>query len=292
MEINDDIKRRLGNWWPLFLPFIQSQKWDDIFANIKMQAQANRIIIPKSVDLFKSFELVDRQKLKAIVVLMDPYPSFTKDGVMIANGVPMSCANTGALQPSLELWYTGMEEAYFGFDPDFDKRPDNSYLLKEEHVMLLNTALTVERDKVGSHSQIWLPFMKFFIEEVINKHYRGLPIVLCGQAAQKLEKFFDPMLHYIKKIEHPVAASYQNRAWKHEDVFEWVNNIIRNNNGKEEEIRWYRKKGEHKKEEEWPDWVLPNEPPVQEEVKKPPVQSFNSGEKLKSARELGLPWDD
>lgn len=292
MEITDKIKGQLGNWWPLFQPFIESSKWDDMFTNLRMQSQAGRILIPKSTDTFRSFEYVDRHKLKCLIVLMDPYPTFNKEGVMIADGVPMSCANTGVLQPSLELWYSGIEDCFLGFDPEFESRPDNSYLLKEENVMLLNTALTVEKDKVGSHTQLWLPFMKFFIEEIINKQYRGLPIILCGQAAQKLEKFFDPMLHYIKKIEHPVAASYQNRTWRHEDFFKWVNAIIRSNNGTEEEIRWFRRKGEYKKKQETEveDWVEPMEPV--EPVKKAPPVSFNNGEPLKSAREMGLPWDD
>ncbi len=178
------------------------------------------------------------------------------------------------------MFYNGIEESYLGFDPEFDARADNSYLLKEEHVMLINTALTVERDKVGSHSALWMPFMKFFIEEVLNVHFSGLPIVLCGQSAQKLERYFNPMLHHVKKIEHPVAASYQSRLWKHENVFEWVNNIIRNNNGPEHEIKWFRKKGDvTPTAEPLPDWVTDS------------TIKHNENE-LPSAESLGLPWRD
>lgn len=277
MQITDKIKAQLGSWWPMFLPFIESSKWDDIFTNLKMQSQAHRIIIPKSPDLFRSFEYTDREKLRAIIVLMDPYPSFKND-VMIADGVPMSCKNTGILQPSLELWYGGIENSYLGFEPDMDMRPDNSYLLKEEHVMLLNSSLTVEKDKVGSHTALWTPFMKFFFEEIINKYYKGLPIVLCGEKAQKMEKYIMPMLHYIKKVEHPVAASYANRSWNYEDVFKWINNIIRQNSGAAEEIRWYRKRGED--DQPLPDWVTDS--------------SIRPGynKDLPKAQDLGLPWNE
>jgi len=277
MIINDTIKGQLGNWWPLFLPFIESSKWDEIFTNLKMQSQAHRVIIPKYVDTFKSFELVDKDKVKAIFFLMDPYPTFKND-VMIADGVPMSCKNTGILQPSLQLFYDAIEGDYLGFDPDFDARPDNSYLLKEEHVMLINTSLTVEKDKVGSHAQLWAPFMRFFIEEVLNKNFRGLPIILCGQSAQKLERYFNPMLHYIKKIEHPVAASYQSRLWNHDDVFKWINNLIKMNNGEDQQVRWYRTKSEAAANE-LPDWVTDST-----------IKHNDDG--LPKAQDLGLPWRD
>ncbi len=277
MKINDRIKEQLGSWWPLFLPFIESPQWDNIFTNLKMQSQANRTIIPKNVDVFRSFEYTDKDKLKAVFFLMDPYPTFKND-IMIADGVPMSCRNTGVLQPSLELFYAAIEAEYLGFDVEFDARPDNSYLLKEEGVLLMNTSMTVEKDKVGSHSPLWRPFMVYFIEEVLNKHFRGLPIILAGQSAQKLEKYFNPLLHHIKKIEHPVAASYQNRLWDHEGCFKWVNNIIRANNGPEFEVKWYRKKGEGG-EVELPAWVTDN------------TIRHNENE-LPKAQDLGLPWRD
>lgn len=244
MQITDKIRSQLGSWCDLFAPFIQSEQWDKIFTTLKTLSMNKRTVIPKSSDVFKSFELCDRHKVKAIVILMDPYPSTTKEGEIIADGVPMSCKNTGKMQPTLELWYEGMEQSIVGFDPDFEKRLDTSYLLSEEGVLLLNSCLTCEKDKPGSHVDLWTPFMKFFIEEIVNKYYSGLPIVLCGAQAQKLEKFIAPMLHYTLKVEHPVAASYGNRLWKHEDCFRWVNEIIRQNNGDTEIPKWYRKKSD------------------------------------------------
>jgi uracil-DNA glycosylase len=274
MQVTDKIRQRLGTWTDLFVPFIESPTWDGIFDKLFAINAKGRQIIPKSEDVFKSFELCDRNKLKAVVILMDPYPSLTNDNKMIANGVPLSCAGKDKMQPSLEIWYSGMDESLFGFNPNLDKRLDNSYLLVEEGVLMLNSSLTCEVNKPGSHLDIWTPFMQYFIEEILNKYYSGLPIVLCGAQAQKLEKFISPLLHYIKKIEHPVAASYANRAWKHDNMFSWCNQIITSNNGEEFVIKWHREKG------------------VQSEKceKQKPVPGTK--EPLKSAEELGLPWKD
>src|ERR1035437_7138267 len=111
MVVSDKIKEQLGNWWPLWVPFIESEEFDKVSAFLKQQSQLKKVIIPKAPDLFKSFELVDRHKMRALVILMDPYPSFKEDK-MIANGVPMSCAATGVLQPSLQLWYEAIEQVY------------------------------------------------------------------------------------------------------------------------------------------------------------------------------------
>lgn len=236
------VKDQFGTWGNVFKEFIESEQFDAIFSYLKTESQLKKkIIIPASKDLFKSFFLCNRDKMKAVIVLMDPYPTFKKVGkeeVMIASGIPMSCENTGMPQPSLSMWYNALTDVY-GFDPDMEQRMNLSYLLEEEHVMMINSSLSVEKDKVGSHTAAWVPFMNNFFK-ILNEYHRGLPIVLMGTAAQKYEKEINPLLHYIIKCEHPAAAAHQNREWKHENMFQQVNNILKNNNGPEYQINWKR----------------------------------------------------
>lgn len=250
MQITDRIKEQLGSWWSLWVPFIESPEWDKIFIFLKSESGKGKILIPKAPDLFRSFEYTDREKMRALIILMDPYPTFKGD-IMVADGCPISCANTSVLQPSLQLFYEAVESLYAGFDPDMEYKPDNSYLLKEEHVMLLNSSLSVQKDMVGSHTAIWQPFMQFFIEEIINKYYRGLPILLLGTSAQKLEKYINPMLHHIIKAEHPAAAAHGNRSWNHLECLKIIDRIVQDNNGSSEAIRWYRRKNEDKTPPPW-----------------------------------------
>lgn len=284
MQVTEKIKSQLSSWTDLLTPFIQSEQWDKIFTTLKTLSMNKRTVIPKSLDVFKSFELLDRQKVKCVIWAMDPYPSTTKEGEIIADGVPMSCKGKGKLQPTLEKWYDVVEDQFGGkgnsvkgFIPDMDRSGDIDFLLTEEGVLLLNSCLTCEKDKPGSHLELWTPFMKFFIEEILNTYYRGLPIVLMGAQAQKLEKFINPMLHYILKVEHPVASSYANRNWVHQDCMKWINSILIANNGKEEAIKWYRTVDEMKEKNK----VC--------ETRKP----FSTNkEPLKSAKDLNLPWEE
>ncbi len=240
MQINDRVKESMGNWVDVMSELIQSKTWDDVFRFLKEQSQQKKVICPVSSDVFKSFKLVDRHKMKALIILQDPYPTF-RNNTMIADGIPMSCSYTKYLQPSLYMWYQQIENEY-GFNPDSEQRDNLEYLLKEEHIMLINSALTTEKDKSGSHQEIWQPVMQWYIENVINKYYSGLPIVLCGVSAQKLEKYINPLVHHIKKIEHPVVAAYQNRSWKADGAFKWIDGVIRANNGESEVPRWIRLK--------------------------------------------------
>ena len=275
MQITDKIKESLGSWWFWMQELVESEIWDNLYRQLKIDAQKGKIIIPKSPDTWKSLRLCNKDKVKAIILLQCPYATMRNE-VMIADGIPMSCANIAPYQqPNLYQWHWAIEDQY-GFSVDHDQRCDISYLLEEEHVLLLNTSLTVEKDKVDSHALIWHPVMKWFIENVINRYLNGIPVVLVGTQAQKFEQYLNPLANPIKKVEHPAAASYANRDWRHEKMHLWINEVIKQNNGEGEMIRWVRNKGEGKKidvQEDLPEWVT-------EKVELP------------KAQDIGLPWKD
>ncbi len=242
-ENEPGLQKSFGTWYPLMRRFIETDQFSQIFATLRSEKQKGKNIYPIASEVFKSFELCSRHKIKALVILQCPYAT-VRQGTVIANGIPMDCSNIKPYQqPSLHNWYMGLETTY-GFHPDNDLRCSLEYLLKEESVMLINSSLTVEESKPDTHMQLWEPFMRYFIEEVINKYNCGMPVVLIGSTAQRLENSFNPMCHHILKCEHMAAAAHQNREWKFNNMFEWCNQIIRANNGPREEIQWLRKKSE------------------------------------------------
>lgn len=244
MELSEEKQVELwGNWAPLMSEIGKSKEFDDLYRMLKSSSQQGKVVVPRAADVWKSWKLCDRHKVKAVIVGQDPYPGFKGDK-QIANGVPFDCSNTGQLQPSLWAIWEHLEKQYKGFDPDMWYRVDTSYWLTEEHVLVINSSLTCEKDKAGSHWQYWYPVMRKFME-VLNQNYRALPICLLGQQAQKLEADINPLIHRIYKCEHPVSASYQNRPWKTE-CFKFIDEVIRQNNGDIEVPKWIRTKNETK----------------------------------------------
>lgn len=241
MEYNRQIEQAIGETWaPLMREWIEGKELDGIFSALRADKQNGRVVIPESSEVFKSLQLCPRDKVKCVIILMDPYPTVTKDGVVVANGIPLDCSKTGKMQPSLWSWTDAIEKSEGEMDPDMWQTVSLEYLL-EQGVLLINSAWTTIKDCPGIHAERWTPFMKELIR-ILNTYHRGLPICLLGAQAQRYEKEINPLLHYIHKCEHPVMGSRENRAWRDGDMFNWINRILEKNNGAGYKIDWKRKK--------------------------------------------------
>lgn len=234
----EKVKDQLGDWAPKFKPFIESEKFDKIYAFLKKESSEGKTICPKHSDVFRAFRETPLSNLRCIFLLQDPYP-WMKNGVFVADGIAMSCSNTGVCQPSLKLFYDGIADDLRIKVP---QHPDLSYLCKQG-ILFLNTSLTVEMGKPTSHSGVWDEFMGFMVEEVINFYTRGIIYVSFGENAHAMTKAIVPFLHWGFQVEHPAYAARQERDWKHDNIFTKINKIIKDCNN--EKINWaYDGKGQ------------------------------------------------
>jgi len=163
---------------------------------------------------------------------MCPYHTFV-NGNPVADGLLMGCSVTNRLQPSLEKFYEGVEKELFnGLNLTYQKLPDVSYLAKQG-VLMFNAALTTEMNKAGSHIELWEPFTKYVLEEIITP--LGVPTIFLGKDASKYEKYTSPFAWNIV-LSHPASAAYKQSEWDTEGKFTMVNKILKDNNNFE--IQW------------------------------------------------------
>lgn len=221
----------LGDWGEHLRPFIESSECDGIYAKLKADSKKGVIICPDSVDTFRAFSTTSFKRVKVVFLLQDPYPTL-KEGVTVADGIALSCRNTGYLQPSLVKYYEAVEENEPNKEELKKHRKADLSHLSRQGCMMLNSALTVEKDKVGSHGLLWRPFTKFLLEEVFARMKEEVIFVLCGAESQYYERYINPMQHKIFKIEHPANAARKLRKWEHDNVFSKINKILQSN-GKE-----------------------------------------------------------
>jgi uracil-DNA glycosylase len=223
------------SWWNKIKPFIESPECDKIYAYLKQESQRGKSIAPDSRHTFRAFLETPLNKVKVVLLGYCPYHTFVNNHP-VADGLAFSCSVTNKMQPSLEKFYEGLEcDLKDCLNLNYVKNPDLTYLAKEG-VLLLNSSLTVEKGKAGSHQAIWHPFTKYIIEECLA--YTGIPIVLIGKDAQVFERYMTPLTHgYIFKIDHPSFAARQQADWETDGVFKKINTIIWNNNG--EKIDWF-----------------------------------------------------
>ena len=181
-------KRELEHVW-------QSQSWLEL-NNKVCSAYDNLICYPPHVDIFRAFDLTPIHSVGVVILGQDPY-----HGPNQANGLAFSVHAGQKAPPSLrnilkEVWDD------VGGMPWVDLTR-----WAEQGVFLLNSVLTVEEKRPGSHANLgW----ESFTDEVIRTISRKQPHVvfmLWGNYAQRKEVLIDTTKHLILKAPHPSPLS-------------------------------------------------------------------------------------
>lgn len=218
------------SWHKKMKPFIESPECDKIYAHLKERSKRGHVIAPSSSNTFRCFLETPWDEMKVVLMGMAPYHTQMKTlngNVIIADGLLMGCSNTGILQPSLKNFYDAIErEVYSGFAVDKIFNPDVSYLAKQG-VLMFNASLTTEINKAGSHLELWEPFTRYVMEEVVAPS--GVPIVFLGKDAAAFERYVAPF-QWSFTVTHPAAAAYKGTIWDSERVFHRVNTILKDVN--------------------------------------------------------------
>ena len=222
-------KLRPSGWADRLKGFLQSSDFDKVLETLYKLKEDNKRFTPPLKQVFRAFEECPTNKLKVVIIGQDPYPHFG-----VADGLAFSCSNTGRPQPSLKnifeaIEHTVHEDFPTHQDPDL-KRWAN------QGVLLLNSALTCEIDKVGSHYNVWKEFIAY-VMDILNFIDSGLIFVLMGKQAQELEDMIGQH-HNVIKISHPASAAYTKTTWDCQDVFNKINNIIKGQHGPTFKIDW------------------------------------------------------
>lgn len=217
---------KFGSWAEKIKPFFFSGGFDSIYEKLKFEAKRGKKILPNSEVTFRAFEECPFEDLKCVICGISPYHTM-KDGQPIADGIALSCSLTKYPQPTLDQWFNACErELNNGLCLPCVKNPDLKYLANQG-VLMLNAGLTCEYLKPCSHNSIWEPFMQYLFEKVVD--VAGVPILLLGREAQKLEKYINPFTQ-IFKLSHPVSAAYNNTDWETGETFRQISTIIKYRN--------------------------------------------------------------
>lgn len=220
------------SWHAKMKPFIESEQCDAIYEFLKKESKRGKKIAPLSSSTYRCFKETSLDDLKVVMMGMCPYHTFI-NGTPVADGLLMGCSITGKLQPSLDKFYDGVEkDCYDGLNLKYTKTPDVAYLAKQG-VLMFNAALTTEANKAGSHIDLWEPFTKYVMEEILS--VTGVPTIFLGKDAAKYEKYTSPFAWNFT-ISHPASASYKETDWDTTGVFTKVNKVIKDNNNYE--IMW------------------------------------------------------
>jgi uracil-DNA glycosylase len=235
MELDDRdvaMTERLGDWWPILKVEFDKQYMVKL-ANEISALRSSRNIFPLSDDVFRAFKMTPPQKTKVIILGQDPY----HDGIN-ATGLAFECGGRKSRQrhdvtPSWDKMLRGYDEQYpTSFATDLYEGDLTRWA--EHGVLLLNSALTVEKGKPGSHAMVWQPFMVELMK-ILGTSQRPKVFIFLGRQAQAFQKFVKTP-HFSIYREHPAAACYAERRWEHGDCFKVANDFLRQTG--QEPIDW------------------------------------------------------
>ncbi len=156
----------------------------------------NKIIYPTKENLFKALELTSFKETKVIILGQDPYHNENQ-----AHGLSFSVENS-KLPPSLKNIFKELKN-----DLNINNSKGDLTSWAKEGVLLLNSTLSVEKNKPNSHKFIkWDLFTDDIIKKLNNKK-NNLVFILWGKEAQKKSNLINEKKHLIIKSNHPSPFS-------------------------------------------------------------------------------------
>lgn len=159
-----------------------------------------KTIFPPQKEIFNAFKLPYKD-VKVVILGQDPY-----HGEGEAHGYAFSTLSK-KLPPSLKNIY---KELYDDLGIEKDYNDGNLTVWQKQGVMLLNTGLTVEKDKPNSHKDIgWHTFTDKVIEK-LNEKNTPIVFILWGNNAREKKKFITNPKHLIIESAHPSPFSANN----------------------------------------------------------------------------------
>jgi len=221
----DEIKQKLfaklepSGWGRVFKSFIFSSEFTDILSKLYQLSIADKRFTPTLKQLFRAFEECPYDDLKVVFIGQDPYPQLG-----VADGIAFSCSNSEKEQPSLRFILDEVQKMY----PFYD-RPLDLARWSNQGVLLLNTALTVEVGKIGSHYDIWKPFTAYLLDW-LNNYNTGLVYVYMGKKAEEWSELTGDN-NYKFTVKHPASAAYNGSKWDSNDIFVKIQNIVKKSSG-------------------------------------------------------------
>lgn len=189
-------------------------------------------ICPAQSNVFKAFEVCPYDKLKVVMLGQDLCPQKgVATGILFGN---KKGTRDEDLSPSLQI----IKEAAINFEI-----PHNCIIFDptleswaKQGILMINSALTVEMNKVGSHVMLWRPFIASLLKK-LSENETGIIYVLFGKQAQTFKPYINKQFNTVLEENHPAYFARTGEAMPH-TVFEQISKLTKGMYGMP--ITWYQ----------------------------------------------------
>ena len=215
-----------GDW----MKVIDRTELNNVMAKVG-QEYRRKPLCPAQSNVFRAFEFCPLNDLKVVMLGQDPYPQKgVATGVLFGNRKEVDEDN---LSPSLNV----VKEAAINFEvPHYCITFDNSLeSWSKQGILMINSALTVEMNRIGSHVMLWRPFIAKLLKN-LSEYNIAIVYVLFGRQAQTFKPYINDRFNHIIEIEHPAYFARSGTKMPHQ-LFIDISNRVKGIYGVP--IKWY-----------------------------------------------------
>ena len=215
----------IGNDWDTILEEEYKKDYFNRIKNLVREEYNKKVIFPPANRVFYAFRKTPYKNVRVVILGQDPY-----HGIGEANGLCFSVNRGVKLPPSLKNIYKELKD-----DLNIDRNDSDLSDWAESGVLLLNSVLTVEKDKPASHKYVgWEEFTDNVIKK-LNEKEEPVVFILWGNFAKSKSKFITNPKHLVLSSAHPSPFSV-HQGFFGSKPFSKTNEFLRKYNIKE--IEW------------------------------------------------------
>ena len=221
-------------WKLMWIEIFNSEEGKLLLENLQKKI-CNELILPKNDLILQTFKFFDLHETKLVFLGQDPYINIelvknipTPQAMGLSFSVPVGIK----IPPSLKNIFKEIKNCYPNFKVPI--HGDLTRWVKDEKILLLNSALTVEKGVSNSHQHMWENLTDEVIKYISINHSNVI-FLLLGNYAKSKKKFIDLNKHEIISQVHPSPLS-AHRGFFNSNIFKNIN-IKLESSGKKK-INW------------------------------------------------------
>ena len=178
-----------------------------------------KTIYPDKNNIYRALDLTKYEDVKVVILGQDPY-----HGEGEANGLAFSLNDNVKITPSLRNIFIELKD-----DLNIERTNKDLSGWAKQGVLLLNTILTVEKDKPLSHKDYGWEVITDYLIKYISDNKSNVVFILWGKNAERKEELIDSSKHLVIKSPHPSPFSAR-RGFFGSKPFSKTNNYLKKNN--------------------------------------------------------------
>ncbi|MCI6349923.1 MAG: uracil-DNA glycosylase [Tenericutes bacterium] len=210
----------IGNDWDDVLASVWNSNGFHNFMNMVKEKYRENTCFPEYNNIFNALKLTPYKDVKVVILGQDPY-----HGTGEAHGLSFSVQKGVKKPPSLKNIFKELKDD-LGYDEPID---GDLTAWAKQGVLLLNSVLTVEKDKAASHKDLGWKLLTDHIIKLLNQKQEPVVFILWGNFARNKKEFITNHKHLIIESPHPSPFS-ANSGFFGSKPFSKTNNFLIKNN--------------------------------------------------------------